>query len=167
MSIFALFTLKFKHKFWSIDDSPGIRTRYRSGRLKLIHWAIEVTWNCLFFAPLDSSLQIFHHFYSFSSRQLAIDKLDRWWSSGHRARILLWRHELKPRWSTKFFLYKRTKINKKRPGLVHFLKKVIPSKSFFIFCCNNSNVEIYSCLTDTKLHASYNSLELFLSINKM
>ena len=46
-----------------------------------------------------------------------------WWSSGQRARLLLLRSEFEPRLSFSVKLYlKRTKLNKKRPGLALFYK---------------------------------------------
>ena len=46
-----------------------------------------------------------------------------WWSSGQRARHLLRRSEFESCWSIQFYsvnCFKRTKINKKRPGIAHF-----------------------------------------------
>ena len=49
-----------------------------------------------------------------------------WWSSGQHTRLILRRSEFQSHWSLIFsanLFLERTKINKKRPGLAHFLKK--------------------------------------------
>ena len=56
-------------------------------------------------------------------------KIPLWWSSGQRARLLLRRSEFESCYDLQFFLenlcLKRTKINKKRPGLAHFINIII------------------------------------------